>query len=58
VLAHGVREPSRPWDALHGAGGVGRTVESFWRAGRRCGAASGTPTSWWALDGRNELHTM
>jgi hypothetical protein len=27
VLAHGVREPSRPWDALYGAGGVGRALE-------------------------------
>jgi hypothetical protein len=27
VLAHGLREPGRPWDALHGAGGVGRAVE-------------------------------
>ena len=27
VLADGLREPSRPWDALHAAGGVGRPVE-------------------------------
>jgi hypothetical protein len=27
VLAHGLREPGRPWDALHGSGGVGRAVE-------------------------------
>jgi hypothetical protein len=27
VLAHGLREPSGPWDTLHGAGGVGRAVE-------------------------------
>ena len=27
MLADGLREPSRPWDALHAAGGVGRAVE-------------------------------
>jgi hypothetical protein len=27
VLAHGLREPSGPWNALHGAGDVGRPVE-------------------------------
>jgi hypothetical protein len=27
MLAHGLREPRRPWNALHGAGGVGRAVE-------------------------------
>ena len=27
MLAHGLREPGRPWNALHGAGEVGRAVE-------------------------------
>ena len=27
MLAHGLREPSGPWNALHGAGDVGRAVE-------------------------------
>jgi len=27
VLADGLREPGRPWNALHGAGFVGRAVE-------------------------------
>ena len=27
MLAHGLREPSRPPDTLHDAGGVGRPVE-------------------------------
>jgi hypothetical protein len=31
VLAHGLREPGRPWDALHAADSVGRAVEvSTW----------------------------
>jgi hypothetical protein len=34
VLAHGLRQPSRPWNALHAASGVGRTVEvSRWLDG-------------------------
>ena len=27
MLAHGLREPSRTWDTLHAAGGIGRPVE-------------------------------
>jgi hypothetical protein len=27
VLAHGLRKPGRPWDALHAAGRLGRQVE-------------------------------
>jgi hypothetical protein len=43
-------------DALRAAGGVGRAVEVLdgWTkayAGRRCGVASGTPTSWWGRNG-------
>ena len=27
MLAHGLRDPGRTWDTLHGSGGVGRAVE-------------------------------
>jgi hypothetical protein len=33
VLAHDLREPGRPWETLHGSGGVGEAVEVPGRLG-------------------------
>jgi hypothetical protein len=43
VLSEGLREPSRPRWALHGAGGVGWAVEAPDGLDAGVGAAMGTP---------------
>jgi hypothetical protein len=56
VLAHDLREPSGPWNALYAAGGVGRPVEVpegldegvVVRAARRRAAVGQAGLAFWA----------